>query len=92
MLGHWTRDLRLAARSLLRARGFLSRGAPARSSARRLRLPGRLWPSTSCMFVLSGERVAVRRADPDFLALWKDADPDLPVLREARAEYSKPPE
>jgi tetratricopeptide (TPR) repeat protein/tRNA A-37 threonylcarbamoyl transferase component Bud32 len=25
----------------------------------------------------------------DFLALWKDADPDIPVLKEAQAEYSK---
>lgn len=26
----------------------------------------------------------------DFLALWKDADPDVPILRQARAEYRKP--
>jgi eukaryotic-like serine/threonine-protein kinase len=25
----------------------------------------------------------------DFLTLWKDADPDIPVLRQARAEYAK---
>ncbi len=25
----------------------------------------------------------------DFLALWKDADPDIPIYREARAEYAK---
>ena len=25
----------------------------------------------------------------DFLTLWKDADPDIPILREARAEYAK---
>jgi hypothetical protein len=24
-----------------------------------------------------------------FLALWKDADPDVPVLKEAKAEYAK---
>ena len=30
-----------------------------------------------------------RRAYQDFLALWKDADTDIPVLREARAEYAK---
>ena len=29
------------------------------------------------------------RAYQDFLALWKDADADIPVLREARAEYAK---
>jgi hypothetical protein len=25
----------------------------------------------------------------DFLALWKDADPEIPVLEQARAEYSR---
>jgi serine/threonine protein kinase/tetratricopeptide (TPR) repeat protein len=30
-----------------------------------------------------------RNAYEDFLTLWKDADPDVPVLREAKAEYAK---
>jgi hypothetical protein len=25
----------------------------------------------------------------DFLTLWKDADPDIPILKQARAEYAK---
>jgi eukaryotic-like serine/threonine-protein kinase len=25
----------------------------------------------------------------DFLALWKDADPDTPILKQAKAEYAK---
>jgi hypothetical protein len=25
----------------------------------------------------------------DFLMLWKDADPDIPILKEAKAEYAK---
>lgn len=25
----------------------------------------------------------------DFLTLWKDADPDIPILKEAQAEYAK---
>ena len=25
----------------------------------------------------------------DFLALWKDADPDIPILNQAKAEYAK---
>jgi hypothetical protein len=25
----------------------------------------------------------------DFLTLWKDADPDTPILQEAKAEYAK---
>jgi hypothetical protein len=30
-----------------------------------------------------------RVAYQDFFAAWKDADPDLPVLRQAKAEYDK---
>ena len=25
----------------------------------------------------------------EFLALWKDADPDIPILKSAKAEYAK---
>jgi hypothetical protein len=32
---------------------------------------------------------ARRTAYQDFFAGWKDADPDLPVLKDARAEYEK---
>jgi eukaryotic-like serine/threonine-protein kinase len=38
---------------------------------------------------LKGDLAASRRAYQDFLALWKDADVDVPILREARAEYAK---
>ena len=34
-------------------------------------------------------RVRARAAYQDFLALWKDADPDIPILNEAKAEYEK---
>jgi hypothetical protein len=34
-------------------------------------------------------RDKARAAYQDFFALWKAADPDLPVLKEARAEYAK---
>ena len=30
-----------------------------------------------------------RASYQDFLALWKDADPDIPILKEAKAEYAK---
>ena len=30
-----------------------------------------------------------KRAYQDFLTLWKDADPDIPILRQAQAEYAK---
>jgi hypothetical protein len=29
------------------------------------------------------------RGSQDFFALWKDADPDIPILKEAKAEYAK---
>jgi hypothetical protein len=25
----------------------------------------------------------------DFFAMWKDADPDIPILKQAQAEYAK---
>jgi hypothetical protein len=34
-------------------------------------------------------RVRALAAYKDFLALWKDADPDIPILKEAKAEYEK---
>ncbi len=30
-----------------------------------------------------------KTADQDFLTLWKDADPDIPMLKQAKAEYAK---
>jgi tetratricopeptide (TPR) repeat protein len=38
---------------------------------------------------LAGDTATSRRAYQDFLALWKDADTDIPVLKEARQEYGK---
>jgi eukaryotic-like serine/threonine-protein kinase len=40
-------------------------------------------------YVLSGDTTRARNAYKDFLALWKDADPDIPILKEAKAEYTK---
>jgi hypothetical protein len=34
-------------------------------------------------------RAKARAAYQDFLALWKNADPDVPVLKQAKAEYAK---
>jgi serine/threonine protein kinase/tetratricopeptide (TPR) repeat protein len=41
-------------------------------------------------YALSGDTAKARAAYQDFFALWKDADPDIPILKEARAEYAKP--
>jgi eukaryotic-like serine/threonine-protein kinase len=38
---------------------------------------------------LSGDTQKARTAYQDFFALWKDADPDVPILKQAKAEYAK---
>jgi tetratricopeptide (TPR) repeat protein len=40
-------------------------------------------------YVLQGDNAKARTAYQDFLAKWKDADPDVPVLKEAKSEYAK---
>lgn len=40
-------------------------------------------------YVLQGDNAKARTTYQDFFAYWKDADPDIPVLKEARAEYDK---
>jgi len=40
-------------------------------------------------YTLQGDTAKSRAAYQDFLTLWKDADPDIPVFREAKAEFAK---
>jgi Tfp pilus assembly protein PilF len=40
-------------------------------------------------FALTGDTAKARKSYQDFLALWKDADSDLPVLQQAKDEYEK---
>ena len=40
-------------------------------------------------YQLLGDTTKARTAYQDFFALWKDADPDIPILKEAKAEYGK---
>jgi tetratricopeptide (TPR) repeat protein len=40
-------------------------------------------------YALSGDDTKARSAYQDFLSLWKDADPDIPILKQAKAEYAK---
>ena len=40
-------------------------------------------------YAVQGNTVKARVAYKDFLTLWKDADPDIPILKEAKAEYAK---
>ena len=36
-----------------------------------------------------GDPATARTAYQDFFALWKDADPDIPILKQAKVEYAK---
>ncbi len=40
-------------------------------------------------YVISGDTAKAKAAYQDFLTLWKDADPGIPILVEAKAEYAK---
>jgi Tfp pilus assembly protein PilF len=40
-------------------------------------------------YALSGDAPKAKTAYQDFFALWKDADPDIPILKESKAEYEK---
>jgi eukaryotic-like serine/threonine-protein kinase len=40
-------------------------------------------------YAMQGETAKARAAYQDFLTLWKDANPDVPILKEAKAEYGK---
>jgi Flp pilus assembly protein TadD len=38
---------------------------------------------------MEGDKVKAKSAYEDFLTLWKDADPDIPIYKHAKAEYAK---
>ena len=38
---------------------------------------------------MAGDSTKAKIACQDFLTLWKDADPDIPILTQAKAEYAK---
>jgi hypothetical protein len=40
-------------------------------------------------YAMQGDKVKAQAAYRDVLALWKDADPDIPILKPAKAEYAK---
>jgi serine/threonine protein kinase/tetratricopeptide (TPR) repeat protein len=40
-------------------------------------------------YAMQGDTAKAKAAYQDFLTLWKDADPDIPILKQAKAEYAK---
>jgi eukaryotic-like serine/threonine-protein kinase len=54
-----------------------------------LPLRGNMQAGTSKGADADAARVRALAAYKDFLTLWKDADPDIPILKEAKAEYAK---
>jgi tetratricopeptide (TPR) repeat protein len=40
-------------------------------------------------YALSGDKIRAKSAYQGFLTLWKDADTDLPILKQAQAEYAR---
>ena len=40
-------------------------------------------------YMMADDRTHAKFAYDDFLKLWKDADPEIPILKQARAEYEK---
>jgi predicted Zn-dependent protease len=40
-------------------------------------------------YALQGDTVKAEAAYQQFLTLWKDADPDVPILKQAKAEYAR---
>ena len=40
-------------------------------------------------YAVQGDSAKARSAYLEFLTFWKDADPDIPILKQAKAEYAK---
>jgi tetratricopeptide (TPR) repeat protein len=53
-------------------------------------IPGALArPQIGRAYAMQGNTAKAKAAYQDFLTLWKDADPDIPILKQAKAEYAK---
>ncbi len=86
---------------LLRGQAYLAAGKPADAAAEFKKVLARrdLKPLNNVYalaqlglaraYAASGDAPGARTAYQDLFALWKDADPDVPVLLAARAEYAK---
>ena len=85
----------------LRGQAYLTqqKGTDAAAEFQKI-LDHRGWQPTSPLYplahlglaraaALSGDTAKARKAYQDFFAIWKDADPDITILQEARREYEK---
>jgi len=85
----------------VRGLAFLREGKGAEAATEFQKIAGRkgvfpLWPGHELAYLglgrayaLMGDTVKSRKSYQDFLAAWKDADPGLPILKEAKTEYAK---
>jgi hypothetical protein len=48
----------------------------------------RIW-KLDVRYAMQGDTAKAKAAYQDFLTLWKDADPDIPILKQAKVEYAK---
>ena len=56
----------------------------------RERSVGRISPlGLAPVYAMQGDTAKAKAAYQDFLTIWKDADPDIPILKQAKAEYAK---
>ena len=52
-------------------------------------LLNRTWERRKGVLSAAGRAAIAKAAYQDFFAIWKDADPDIPILKQAKAEYAK---
>ena len=86
--------------SYLRGLAYLAAGdaQPASGEFRRvIEHPGSVWINSIGALVhlqlaraqtMLGDKAAARKSYKDFLTLWKDADPDIPIYQQSKAEYA----
>jgi len=87
--------------SYIRGLGYLAAGQGPQAAAEFQKIidhPG-VWPLSPVhslahlglarAYSLAGDKAKARVSYQDFLALWKDADSDVPILKQAKAEYAK---
>ncbi len=84
-----------------RAQAYLAAGEPAKAAADFKKLLGHRgsgwWQVYAPLaqlglaraYAMQGDREHSRKAYDDFFTTWKDADPDIPILLQAKAEYKK---